>query len=163
MFKILFVIKPSLFLEPFSGFLLSFSSIHLVNSVLQVIFLDSPSKSKLEGSTWVPQSTLDFSYNVYVRLSLLVCHCTPQIHELHKSWDCTVYILSKSRCLILECRKCKRCAFDPRSVRKNPWKSKWQCTPVFLPGKSYGQRSLVGYSPWGCKRVRHDWVHTILE
>ena len=24
-------------------------------------------------------------------------------------------------------------------------------TPVFLPGKSYGQRSLVGYNPWGCK------------
>ena len=28
--------------------------------------------------------------------------------------------------------------------------------PVFLPGKSYGQRSLVGYSPWGRKRVRYD-------
>ena len=28
--------------------------------------------------------------------------------------------------------------------------------PVFLPGKSYGQRSLVGYSPWGLKRVRYD-------
>ena len=31
-------------------------------------------------------------------------------------------------------------------------------TPEFLPGKSHGQRSLVGYSPWGCKRVRHDWA-----
>ena len=28
--------------------------------------------------------------------------------------------------------------------------------PVFLPGKSYGQRSLAGYSPWGCKKVGHD-------
>ena len=28
--------------------------------------------------------------------------------------------------------------------------------PIFLPGKSHGQRSLVGYSPWGRKRVRHD-------
>ena len=27
---------------------------------------------------------------------------------------------------------------------------------VFLPGKSHGQRSLVGYSPWGRKRVRHN-------
>ena len=27
----------------------------------------------------------------------------------------------------------------------------WPPTPVFLPGESYGQRSLVGYSPWGCK------------
>ena len=31
-----------------------------------------------------------------------------------------------------------------------------QPTPVFLPGKSHGQRSLVGYSPYGCERVRHD-------
>ena len=31
-----------------------------------------------------------------------------------------------------------------------------QPTPVFLPGKSYGQRSLVGYSSWGHKRVGHD-------
>ena len=30
-----------------------------------------------------------------------------------------------------------------------------QRTPVSLPGKSHGQRSLAGYSPWGCKRVRH--------
>ena len=31
------------------------------------------------------------------------------------------------------------------------WKLEWLPTPVFLPGKSHGQRSLVGYSPWGCK------------
>ena len=30
------------------------------------------------------------------------------------------------------------------------WRRKWQPTPVFLPGKSHGQRGLVGYSPWGC-------------
>ena len=39
-----------------------------------------------------------------------------------------------------------------------PWRRKWQPTPVFLPGKSHGQRSLAGYSPWGCKRIRHDLV-----
>ena len=32
----------------------------------------------------------------------------------------------------------------------------WQAIPVFLPGKSHGQRSLVGCSPWGRQRVRHD-------
>ena len=36
-------------------------------------------------------------------------------------------------------------------VRKIPWRGKWQPTPVFLLGKSHGQRSLVGYSPWGLK------------
>ena len=32
-----------------------------------------------------------------------------------------------------------------------PWRKKWQPTPVFLPGKSHGQRNLAGCSPWGCK------------
>ena len=31
------------------------------------------------------------------------------------------------------------------------WRRKWQPTPVLLPGKSHGQRSLAGYSPWGHK------------
>ena len=54
--------------------------------------------------------------------------------------------------------------FDPW-VRKIPWRSKWQPTPVFLPGKSRGQRSLAGYSPWGWKRVGFSlsWAHTSLQ
>ena len=36
-------------------------------------------------------------------------------------------------------------------VRKIPWRRTWQSTPVFLPGELHGQRSLVGYSPWGPK------------
>ena len=46
--------------------------------------------------------------------------------------------------------QCRRPRFDP-CVRKIPWRRKWQPTPVFLPGKSHGQRSLTGYSPWGHK------------
>ena len=34
-------------------------------------------------------------------------------------------------------------------VRKLPWRRKWQPIPVCLPGKSHGQRNLVGYSSWG--------------
>ena len=44
----------------------------------------------------------------------------------------------------------KRCGFDPW-VGKNPWRRAWQPTPVFLPRESHGQRSLVGYGPWGHK------------
>ena len=39
-----------------------------------------------------------------------------------------------------------------------PWRREWQPTPIFLPGKSHGQRSLVGYSPWSRERVRYDLV-----
>ena len=38
-------------------------------------------------------------------------------------------------------------------VKKISWRRKWQPTPVFFPGESYGQRSLVGYSPWGHKEL----------
>ena len=37
-------------------------------------------------------------------------------------------------------------------VGKIPWRRKWQPTPAFMPGKFYGQRSLVGYNPRGCKQ-----------
>ena len=46
--------------------------------------------------------------------------------------------------------QCRRCRFDPW-VGKIPWSRKWLPTPVFLPGKSHGQRSLAGDSPWRCK------------
>ena len=36
-------------------------------------------------------------------------------------------------------------------VRKIPGRRKWQPTPLFLPGESHGQKSLVGYNPWGRK------------
>ena len=51
--------------------------------------------------------------------------------------------LSRSRTHL----QCRRCRFNPW-VRKISWKRAWQPTPVFLPGESHGQRSLVGFGPW---------------
>ena len=44
-----------------------------------------------------------------------------------------------------QCKRCKRHEFSSRV----PWRRAWKPTPVFLPGELQGQRSLVGYSPWG--------------
>ena len=38
-------------------------------------------------------------------------------------------------------------------VGQEDWRRAWQPTPVFLPRESHGQRSLVGYSPLGCKEL----------
>ena len=46
--------------------------------------------------------------------------------------------------------QCRRLGFNSW-VRKIPWRRKWKTTLVFLSGKFHGQRSLVGYSPWGCE------------
>ena len=51
-----------------------------------------------------------------------------------------------------QCRRHRRPEFDPW-VGKIPWRKKWQPTPVFVPGESRSQRSLVGYSPWGHKEL----------
>ena len=48
------------------------------------------------------------------------------------------------------CLQWGRPGFDPR-VGKIPWRSEWLSTPVFLPEKFPGHRSLVGYSPWSLK------------
>ena len=55
-------------------------------------------------------------------------------------------------------------AMQERQVWSLGWKDplemprKWQATLVFLPGKSHGQRSLMGYSSQGRKRARHDFA-----
>ena len=65
------------------------------------------------------------------------------------------------------CLQCRRPRFDPW-FGKIPWRRKWQPTPVFLPGKSHGPRSLVGYSPWGHKESDmteqfHFHLQTVVE
>ena len=50
----------------------------------------------------------------------------------------------------------RRRRFDPY-VWKISWRRRWQPTPVFLPGKSHGHKSLAGYNPWG-HRVRPSLV-----
>ena len=57
----------------------------------------------------------------------------------------------ESTCNARDQLQCRRPEFDPW-IRKIPWRSKWQPTPVFLPGKFHGQRSLVvTWGPWGHK------------
>ena len=65
------------------------------------------------------------------------------------SWGASqvVLVAKESAC---QCRKCKKPEFHPW-VGKIPWSRKWQPTPVFLSGKSHGQRNMVGYSLQGQK------------
>ena len=61
-----------------------------------------------------------------------------------------------------ESRRHRRCGFN-LWVRKIRVIRKWKPIPVFLPGEFHGQRSLVGYSPWNCKKgdtTEHAHTHT---
>ena len=61
--------------------------------------------------------------------------------------------------------QCRRCGFD-RWGGKIHWRRKWQPTPVFLPGKSHGQRSLMCYIQFMGLQSRawlSDWAHTYIQ
>ena len=65
-------------------------------------------------------------------------------------WPLAPVAQQKRNCL--QCTKRRRYRFDPW-VRTIPWRRKWQPTPLFLPEKSHGWRSLVGHHPWGYKEL----------
>ena len=76
----------------------------------------------------------------------------PIIHKQHLSMSTFLKLPrwptgKESTC---QCRRCRRRGFDPWAG-KIPWRRKCQLTPIFLPGRSHGQSSLEGYSPWGGK------------
>ena len=93
-------------------------------------------KSHFEPNGQEPSMPLGFSLS-------LVFHC----------WGLPRWLSGKeSSCQF------RRCGFSSW-VRKIPQRRKWQPTPVFLPGKSHGERSLVGYSSWGCQESdTNEWL-----
>ena len=96
-------------------------------------------------------STHDFQCKVFITTHT-AGHLAPKDHFLFKIF---IYLAvlgfpggASGKEPICQCRGHRRCSFD-LWVGKIPWKRERQPTPIFLPGESHGQRSLVGYSPRG--------------
>ena len=72
---------------------------------------------------------------------------------LHCWWDCQlVQPLQKTMEVPHEIKN--------RDTIWSSWRRQWHPTPVLLPGKSHGWRSLVGCSPWGCEESdMTEWLH----
>ena len=107
----------------------------------------------------------------------------PTQNLAHKSWLATLFINAKTwkqsrypsvekwikkliqqwNIILLKRNELSSIFLSKRSQsKKTIWRRKWQPTPVFLPGKIHGQRSLAGWSPWDymtervCTRVEGD-------
>ena len=117
---------------------------------IQLLLMDSLLLPFMSNELWL---LLGFRWDPSSPIASFFDHSVCFIHHL---WHWSVFpgssISKESAC---QCRRHRRHGFDPW-VGKVPWRKKWQPTAVFLPGKSHGQKSLVGYSPWGHERVGHD-------
>ena len=85
-------------------------------------------------------------YNIHI--------CVYKIHTIHQLYCIYKYIgLCRWHSPDKNMSAKAEVTRDASSIpgRKIPWNRKWQPTTVFLPGKFYGQRNLVGYSPWSRK------------
>ena len=130
----------------------------------------SPSWLTFPGSTyrhlthWLPEFFIFLTVRVSspecelyrrrdVALLSLLCLQHLKLYSIHSCVGFPRWLSgNESAC---QCMRCRRPRLDPW-VRKISWGRKWQLPPVFLPGESYGYRSLVGYSSRRCKRVGHD-------
>ena len=91
-------------------------------------------------------------------------HCSPRLLNSDYMWHVDKFLVLPSwlrwSSIYLQCWRPR---FHPW-VRKIPWRRKWQPTPVLLRGKSHGQRSLVGYSPWGHKESdTTGWLYLLTD
>ena len=107
---------------------------------------------------WV---AIPFSRGIFLTqgLSLGLLHCRQILyHLIHQGSPYDIhrgtlsFQISVSRFHVNTslCLQCRTLGLIPGSGRF-PWRREWQHTPVFLPEEFHGQRSLVGYSPWGLK------------
>ena len=83
-----------------------------------------------------------------------VCICRNIYTNIHNIYVC-IYIKHKYICVFFVCVHTYIHIWERERERE---RRKWQPTPVFLPGRSHGPRNLADYSPWGHKKLDHDWA-----
>ena len=102
----------------------------------------------LSSRHWAERQMRLRDFFIFFRQQLLKHTCSLQASRISTK---TLVFASGSR-LLPQSTKAHRNKQDKAKIRGGPgsqWRRQWHPTPVFLPGKSHGRRSLVGCSPWG--------------
>ena len=167
------LVFPSQFL-PVLSYLRMWHDCLILHGVLQLQCLMYPGSVQVTSSihsrtawmsspeaSWYPPNSSPFFYPFPSTI-----HSLQSRHVM--SWNINYVTLDLSNGFLLPsnkitsntpCLQCRRPGFN-LWVGKSSWRRKWQPTPVFLPGKSHGQRSLMSYSSWGRKESdTTEWLH----
>ena len=144
--------------SPFLG--VHFSSVKYIHLVVQQI---SRSISLYVHWTITPTSPCQLLFYFFNHLFLRVRPLKmAHISGISQDWPLCPWFISSSLATQMVkkiCLQCGRPGFI-NWVGKIPWRRKCQPTPVFLPGKSHGQRSLVVYNAWSRKELdMTEWLH----
>ena len=86
-----------------------------------------------------------------------------EFHHIFSSVKTLMMLWSKTEQRTMASLWSINASFFYMTIYITPWRRKWQPTPVFLLGESHGQKSLVGYNPWGCKELdmTEQLTHTL--
>ena len=97
---------------------------------------------------WLPDEKAVWRRMDTCRCVVESLHCSPETITMLLIGSTTIQNkkLKKKMCVCV-------CVYILARGRGEGWRRKWQPTPVLLPGKSQGQRSLVGCSPWGREKL----------
>ena len=139
--------------------------------------LESITTNKASGGDGIPVELFQILKDDAVKLLHSICQQIRKTQQWPQDWKRSVFILIPKKGNAKECSNYRTIALishtslvvqtvkrlpavwetPVRSLGREdplvPWRRAWQPTPVFLPGESHGQRSLAGYSPWGCKEL----------
>ena len=98
-----------------------------------------------------PYTTQNNQFDMY--LGIFRCHETSSYRKTNREYIQNVMLKYRHRTDAFKTLVLKSKLFFLWLIKLNVpfWRRKWQPTPVLLLGEPHGQRSLVGYSPWGCK------------
>ena len=93
--------------------------------------VESITMNKASGGDGIPVELFQILKDDAVKVLNSICQQIWKTQQWPQDWKISVFV--------------------PIPKKGNAWRRKWQPTPVLLPGKSHGQKSLVGCSPWGSK------------
>ena len=109
--------------------------------------LESITTNKASGGNGIPVEPFQILKDDAVKVLHLICQQIWKTQQWPQDWKRSVSIPIPKKGNAKECSNYHTIALISHTSRRR----QWQPTPVLLPGKSHGRRSLVGCSPWSRK------------